>query len=555
MVPYELSPFSTTQVQVQYGNVSSNPYNVLISQTAPGIFSADATGRGNVAANNPDGSLNSPTNPAQPGSYITVYLTGEGPTNPPGVDGYIATGTSSIASSVTATIGGTNAQILYAGAAPGNVNGFVQVNLVVPSTVPQGGAQPLTIAIGNSSSQSGITVSVSGPTSPTPQAPTNLNVTSVSASTADLAWVNNDPNASAIRVEVQLPGSSTFQDIGPASSLISTEIAQLQPNTTYSFRVRAVDGGLYSAYSNVVSATTASQTSVLAAPSNLQAIAASSTAANLTWTNNAPTATAIRVEIQTGGVGQFTDIGPAPSFTSFQINSLTPNTLYIFRVRAQQGNQYSDYSNLASITTPSAGSGTPTTIFLVHGILQGDPNSLSGRSQTGVPPPLEQFAYTLQSQLVGNYLIDYGFDWGRCANPHLAEHCPTDCSLSEGAQELGAYITSVAPQGNIILIGYSMGGLLTRDLLFNNYNGVLSNHRVDLITIATPNVGYRHFAAALLRTGSIGPRNEIGACPADERQKLFVRYGVCVPGMNRARKIRPADILVVDIVARSIVRP
>jgi hypothetical protein len=56
---------------------------------------------------------------------------------------------------------------------------------------------------------------------------------------------------------------------------------------------------------------------------------------------------------------------------------------------------------------------------------------------------------------------------------------------------LGYYIQQQNPPGNIILVGYSMGGLVARDLIANNYYGVLTAHPVTaLITLGTPNLGY-----------------------------------------------------------------
>lgn len=160
MVPYELAGTTTAEVEVQNGDGISPPYTVVIAETSPGIFSADASGKGNVAAANSDGSANGPANPARQGSYVTFYLTGAGQTSPAGIDGEIATGTSHLLSSVKVTVGGVQAQVLYSGAAPGNVDGFIQVNAVVPSGLAAGGELPLLIDIGGIPSQSGLTIAV-----------------------------------------------------------------------------------------------------------------------------------------------------------------------------------------------------------------------------------------------------------------------------------------------------------------------------------------------------------------------------------------------------------
>jgi uncharacterized protein (TIGR03437 family) len=106
MVPYEVAGSSSTQVVVHYQGLVSQPFTVAVEPTAPGIFSANASGQGPVAASNANGSVNSATNPAAPGSYVTFYLTGEGQLAAPGTDGTIAAGADQVGSQVTVTIGG-----------------------------------------------------------------------------------------------------------------------------------------------------------------------------------------------------------------------------------------------------------------------------------------------------------------------------------------------------------------------------------------------------------------------------------------------------------------
>jgi uncharacterized protein (TIGR03437 family) len=58
------------------------------------------------------------------------------------------------------TIGSQNAQVLYAGDAPGFV-GLTQINVVVPSSVMGSGAQPVTLEAGGFPlNQSNVTVYV-----------------------------------------------------------------------------------------------------------------------------------------------------------------------------------------------------------------------------------------------------------------------------------------------------------------------------------------------------------------------------------------------------------
>jgi uncharacterized protein (TIGR03437 family) len=58
------------------------------------------------------------------------------------------------------TIGGVQAAVAYAGPAPGQVAGLVQINAVIPDTVPTGPAVPLTISVDSISSATGVTIAI-----------------------------------------------------------------------------------------------------------------------------------------------------------------------------------------------------------------------------------------------------------------------------------------------------------------------------------------------------------------------------------------------------------
>jgi uncharacterized protein (TIGR03437 family) len=146
--------------------MTSNAVTATVQATAPGLFSADGSGTGGGAILNQDYSLNVRLNPAARGSVVAIYLTGAGVTNPASVDGAVTGATApfpSLTQPVTVTIGGIAVpaqSILYSGAAPEAVEGLVQINVVIPSTVAPGLTVPIVVAIGGVPSQTGITLSV-----------------------------------------------------------------------------------------------------------------------------------------------------------------------------------------------------------------------------------------------------------------------------------------------------------------------------------------------------------------------------------------------------------
>ena len=93
MVPYGLAGKSSTQIQVTYQGIASDSFQKPWLRRHRASSRADSSGQGQAAMTNADGSYNSASNPATPGSYVTFYVTGEGQTDPPGSDGNIATGT------------------------------------------------------------------------------------------------------------------------------------------------------------------------------------------------------------------------------------------------------------------------------------------------------------------------------------------------------------------------------------------------------------------------------------------------------------------------------
>jgi uncharacterized protein (TIGR03437 family) len=160
IVPYGVAGQASTVITTTYkGTQSFNTISAAVAAAAPGIFTLSG-GIAQAAALNQDGTYNSASNPAPAGSTVVLFATGEGQTNPPGVDGKIASDTfPKPAQNVTVTIGGQPAQIAYAGAAPFEVAGLLQLNVQVPAGLPPGDAA-VVLTVGSASSQPGVTVAV-----------------------------------------------------------------------------------------------------------------------------------------------------------------------------------------------------------------------------------------------------------------------------------------------------------------------------------------------------------------------------------------------------------
>lgn len=159
IVPFEVIGTSSTRVTVEYQGLRAGEISVPVAPASAGLFSANGVGQGRGAILNQDASPNSPENPASQGSVVSVFATGGGQTDPPGENGKLSDAPLSLLSPVSVQIGGLEAAVLYAGAAPGFA-GLVQINVSLPSGVTAGSAVPVQLRIGESRSQDGITISV-----------------------------------------------------------------------------------------------------------------------------------------------------------------------------------------------------------------------------------------------------------------------------------------------------------------------------------------------------------------------------------------------------------
>lgn len=150
IVPYEVASNQTglANIQVNNNGALSNVVQMYLTDAAPGSFSQTQNGLGYAAAlHAATGTLITPSNPAQAGEFISLFLTGLGPVTPSIKDG--ALGPSSQLSLADVNSAGYLAVLFddytygsvdnpgviqFAGLAPG-LAGLYQINVQVPSGV------------------------------------------------------------------------------------------------------------------------------------------------------------------------------------------------------------------------------------------------------------------------------------------------------------------------------------------------------------------------------------------------------------------------------------
>lgn len=122
VVPIEMANRPRATLELRSGGVARYQQMVEIAEAAPVIFTQPD---GTAVALNQDQTVNSSGNPAIAGEIVTIYVTG--------------TGLWRGQETARASIGGAEAEVVFAGPAPGLV-GLTQWNLRVPTWLPAGPA-------------------------------------------------------------------------------------------------------------------------------------------------------------------------------------------------------------------------------------------------------------------------------------------------------------------------------------------------------------------------------------------------------------------------------
>jgi uncharacterized protein (TIGR03437 family) len=171
IVPYTVSGASADLV-LSYNGLASAPVSLTVAPTSPGIYTTDASGRGQGAILNynlttNDYTLNSNAAPALKGGIAVLYVSGIGATN-----ASVAAPTTAAATliapnavvtpsaNVSVTVGGIAASVIGAISPIGSVPGLLQINISIPSNAPVGAAVPVVVNIGGVDTQNGVTMAI-----------------------------------------------------------------------------------------------------------------------------------------------------------------------------------------------------------------------------------------------------------------------------------------------------------------------------------------------------------------------------------------------------------
>lgn len=179
-----------------------------------------------------------------------------------------------------------------------------------------------------------------------PLAPENLVATATGMTSIDLSWVFNGAPPAEYEIYRSTSAGGTYSIIDRVGTLNYTN-QNLAPNTTYYYKLKTVTQNGTSPFSEVVSATTFSDSEAPTAPTNLVLYGASLTTASIGWTPSTDNSGVTGYEVWVNGV-----LHGTTQNNYYEINNLLPFTNYGVYVIAFDGaNNKSPQSNTLNFST------------------------------------------------------------------------------------------------------------------------------------------------------------------------------------------------------------
>ena len=190
--------------------------------------------------------------------------------------------------------------------------------------------------------------SITTPILPVPVGPSNLRITSSSVTQVSLAWDDNSNDELGFRIE-RKTGLAGYEQVAelPAGSLSFDDI-EVQELGDYTYRVLAFNANGSSGFSNLIEVDLP-----FLPPSNLVALAVSSTQVDFTWDGDSTIKTGFRIERKVDDGPYITLVNVGGDIFNFSDVTVSSQTNYTYRILAISFEEFSEYSNQASVSTPA----------------------------------------------------------------------------------------------------------------------------------------------------------------------------------------------------------
>ncbi len=219
-------------------------------------------------------------------------------------------------------------------------------------------------SVGESASASNV-ASATTEAASVPDAPTGLSATASGRTQIDLSWSapvdNGGATITGYQIELSTDAGSNWSDLVANTRMMSTTYTHigLLPETTYHYRISAINSAGTGNPSNIDNATT-DAASVPDTPTGLTATASGSTQIHLSWTapsnDGGATITGYQIELSTDAGANWSDLvaNTESSATTYTHTGLPEGTTRHYRVYAINSIGESDPSNVANATTGAA---------------------------------------------------------------------------------------------------------------------------------------------------------------------------------------------------------
>lgn len=190
-----------------------------------------------------------------------------------------------------------------------------------------------------------------------PAKPTNLVATAQSSSAVGLTWADNADNEEMYRVYRRDGTHIPFGQVSPdlPAGTTSWQDTTVAPSSLYTYLVKAVNAAGDSDWSNEVSVTTpAAPLAAPSAPTLLMGVAGTPRSVEVNWNDNSSNEEGFRLERRAGN-GAWTQVKTlGMDAIKWMDETVSPATVYSYRVKAYNAGGESAWSNEFTVTTPSA---------------------------------------------------------------------------------------------------------------------------------------------------------------------------------------------------------
>ncbi|MBI3193968.1 MAG: fibronectin type III domain-containing protein [Ignavibacteriae bacterium] len=186
-----------------------------------------------------------------------------------------------------------------------------------------------------------------------PLRPTNVRATALSSTEITVTWKDNSDNEDGFRVE-----RTTIDSLGFMRPIASVEAGvttytdlDLNPTTSYAYRIVAYNSGGNSSPSSITVGTTQSTPTPPNQPLTLRAIPVSNTRVYLSWQDNSNNEDAFRIERGVVGTSSYFGLDTVAENTdNYEDENVIAGTAYQYRVYAYNGIGSSGYTDVVTVT-------------------------------------------------------------------------------------------------------------------------------------------------------------------------------------------------------------